>query len=130
MDIKKVADNWLASAEDDWRVAGHLMEKGDYAYALFFCHLHLEKTIKALIVQQTGEHSPFGHDLEMLSSKLNFTVPDEYLDSLRKITLYNISARYPEDREKILRKFNQDYADKEIHKAKEISQWLKLKLKY
>jgi hypothetical protein len=30
------SDFWLISAENDWEVAGHLYEKGDYSYALFF----------------------------------------------------------------------------------------------
>jgi HEPN domain-containing protein len=30
---------WLTSAENDWIVANHLFEKGDYPYALFFGHL-------------------------------------------------------------------------------------------
>ena len=27
---------WLESAKDDWEVAGHLFEKKDYPYSLFF----------------------------------------------------------------------------------------------
>ena len=30
-------------------MANHLLEKGDYSYALFFGHLSLEKTLKALL---------------------------------------------------------------------------------
>jgi len=26
---------WLNTATQDWKVAGHLFEKGDYSYALF-----------------------------------------------------------------------------------------------
>ncbi len=34
---------WLESAKDDWKVAKHLFEKGDYPYSLFFGHLTIEK---------------------------------------------------------------------------------------
>jgi len=27
---------WIKSAGNDWKVAGHLFEKDDYAYALFW----------------------------------------------------------------------------------------------
>jgi HEPN domain-containing protein len=38
---------WITAAENDWRVAGHLYEKNDYPYALFFGHLTIEKLLKA-----------------------------------------------------------------------------------
>ena len=37
--MEKKINYWLVSAERDWEVAGHLLEKRDYAYALFFGHL-------------------------------------------------------------------------------------------
>lgn len=32
-------------------------------YVLFFCHLYLEKLLKALVVQTTGSHAPRTHNL-------------------------------------------------------------------
>lgn len=40
---KKSAQYWLESSEDDWNVANHLFEKGDYSHSLFFGHLTIEK---------------------------------------------------------------------------------------
>ena len=34
---------WIRSADQDWKVANHLFEKGDYSYALFFGHLTIYK---------------------------------------------------------------------------------------
>jgi hypothetical protein len=35
MDIKEIELFWISEAEEALQVADHLMEKGDYSYALF-----------------------------------------------------------------------------------------------
>ncbi len=115
MDFEKVVLNWIESAEDDIIVAEHLLDKGDYLYALFFGHLY-------------KEHAPFSHDLEQLSHKLGIEFSENDIDALRRITLYNISARYPENREKIRQKFTQQYTREEFSKIKDIGQCLKRNL--
>ncbi|MCD6344461.1 MAG: HEPN domain-containing protein, partial [Anaerolineae bacterium] len=40
---ERVVTYWLAEAEEGFQVAEHLLEKGDYSYALFFGHLAVEK---------------------------------------------------------------------------------------
>ncbi len=49
---------WITAAEKDWVVAGHLQEKKDYAYALFFGHLTLEKLLKAYYVSIKDQNPP------------------------------------------------------------------------
>jgi HEPN domain-containing protein len=57
----------VKSAEKDWRVAGHLFDKKDYAYALFFGHLTLEKTLKGLLAAKADEQPPLTHRLLFLA---------------------------------------------------------------
>ncbi|MGH7601969.1 MAG: HEPN domain-containing protein, partial [bacterium] len=47
MDPHRVVRSWLESAEKDWDVARNLFKLKHYAYCLFFCHLTLEKLLKA-----------------------------------------------------------------------------------
>jgi HEPN domain-containing protein len=47
-DAQAVAEYWFAEAEETLTVADHLVEKGDYSYALFFGHLAVEKELKEL----------------------------------------------------------------------------------
>ena len=60
---------WIKSAEKDWMVAGHLFEKEDYPYALFFGHLTIEKLLKAIFVSKVDEPPPFTHRLTYLAEK-------------------------------------------------------------
>lgn len=52
MDKQKVRKYWEEEAEEALKVANHLLEKGDYSYALFFGHLAIEKILKALYVSR------------------------------------------------------------------------------
>ena len=67
MNVGEVVQYWLGLAEGDWPVTEHLFISGDYHYALFFGHLYLEKLLKALVVQATGEHAPRTHNLSVLA---------------------------------------------------------------
>lgn len=88
---------WIKSAENDWIVAGHLFEKADYTYSLFFGHLTIEKLLKAIYVNKFDEPPPFTHSLVYLAEKINMDLPSARLDLLEIITDFNISARYPDE---------------------------------
>lgn len=60
---------WLTTAENDWQVAKHLFEKGDYSYSLFFCHLTIEKLLKAITVSKFDKTPPLSHRLIFLAEK-------------------------------------------------------------
>lgn len=63
LDVDKIASFWLTEAEEALEVAGHLIAKADYSYALFFGHLAVEKMLKALFVtrqkQLRRQHTTF-----------------------------------------------------------------------
>ncbi len=59
-DVEEVKAYWFTEAQEARQVAEHLVEKGDYSYALFFGHLAVEKLLKALYVARRGEHAPSG----------------------------------------------------------------------
>ena len=47
VNIGKQIAYWRESAEEDWLVAGDLLEKKRIRHVLFFGHLTLEKILKA-----------------------------------------------------------------------------------
>lgn len=58
MDVHKVVRYWFETAEQDWGVARNLFKFKHYAYCLFFCHLVIEKLLKAAVAKNTGKHAP------------------------------------------------------------------------
>ena len=68
-DAEKIVAYWLTEAEEAFQVAQHLMESADYSYALFFGHLAVEKTLKALHAHRLRQHAPPIHNLLRLARR-------------------------------------------------------------
>lgn len=116
---------WLDTAEEDWRVANHLFEKGDYSWCLFLCHLVIEKLLKAIFVQNINKNIPLIHDLTKIAKKANIEVDDEKKVILDTITTFNIAARYDDYKRKFYKKCTKAYTQEQMNKIREIRIWLK-----
>ena len=125
MDINAVESFWIAEAEEALQVADHLMEKGDYSYALFFGHLAIEKLLKALYVVRKEDHAPPIHNLLRLTKLTGISITDDKMDAMIEISAFNIEARYPDFKRAFREKCDDEYTGRQIAKIKEIYQWLK-----
>ncbi|MBI5789018.1 MAG: HEPN domain-containing protein [Candidatus Schekmanbacteria bacterium] len=125
MDTQQIIQYWLKTSEDDIRVAQHLYEAKDYPQALFFGHLFLEKILKALVVQATGEHAPGIHKLLRLANLAGLELTESQKEFLLKVTAYNIEGRYPDELLSVKDKYSETYCREELNKIKELVQWLK-----
>ncbi len=125
MDIQRIKNFWVTEADEALKVAGHLFEKEDYSYALFFGHLSLEKILKAVYVIKKGEHAPYIHDLEKLAVLASIVLSDERKNELQRISRFNLEARYPDDKREFRALCTKEFTEKEMQKIEEIYQWLK-----
>ena len=121
-------DYWLKASENDWHVAHHLVEKGDYPYALFFGHLTVEKLLKALCAA-SDQPPPFTHRLVYLAEKAGIKVSEDQIELLEIITDFNLEARYPDEKFSFYMKCTQEFTLHYIQKIEEIRQWLLQKIK-
>lgn len=124
MNKKKSVQYWLESAEDDWRVASHLFEKGDYPYALFFGHLTIEKVLKAIYVDRMDDIPPYTHRLVYIAEKIPLHLTEEQLELIETITDFNMEARYPDEKFSFKKKCTKDFAERYLKKIEEIKKWL------
>lgn len=115
---------WIKSADNDWIVAGHLFEKGDYPYALFFGHLTVEKLLKAVFVSKFHESPPLTHRLTYLAEKIGLELSPEKLERLEIITDFNLEARYPDEKFSFHKKCTKEFTEKNLEKIGEIREWL------
>jgi HEPN domain-containing protein len=129
MDREDKISYWLKTADNDWQVANHLMEKGDFPYALFFAHLTLEKTLKALYVKKSDDPPPLSHRLVFLAEKTNLPVSPEQLELLEIVTDFNLEARYPDERFSFFEKCTAAFAGDYMTKIEEFYKWLLLRIK-
>jgi HEPN domain-containing protein len=123
-DAQSVAEYWLTEAEESLRVAEHLVEKADYSYALFFGHLAVEKSLKALYALRFKEHAPPIHNLLRLARAVGLELDEARADALIRITAFNIEARYPDMKRDFRRACTPEYTAHQMAAIKEILEWL------
>ena len=120
---------WLESAKDDWKVARHLYENGDYPYSLFFGHLTIEKIFKAIYAQRTGDNPPFTHRLVYLADKASLKLTVEKLRLLETITDFNLEARYPDEKFSFKKRCTREFTGKYLKEIGGMKKWLEKQLK-
>ena len=124
IDIKKQIDYWFTGAEEDLESAKILIESNRLLHGLFFCHLVIEKAIKANVVKVTGEIAPRSQNLLYLSeiANLKFVEEDEiFLGILMK---YQLQGRYPDYNPLIPGKLK---VEEYLIKTEKILSWLQMK---
>jgi HEPN domain-containing protein len=61
---------WLKQADYDMDTADAMFTSGRYLYAVFMCHLSIEKSLKGLYSKELAEVPPKTHNLIYLLKKL------------------------------------------------------------
>lgn len=124
MTKKDRAKYWVESAKDDWKVAEHLFEKGDYPYSLFFGHLTIEKILKAIYVDKLKVNPPYTHRLVHLAEKISLGLTEDQLELLETITDFNMEARYPDEKFSFKKRCTRDFSKRYLRKIEELKRWL------
>lgn len=96
MGIEEQIAYWVNTANDDLQAADLLISNRKVLHGLFFCHLCIEKGIKAHIVRFTGEIPPKSHNLLFLLSKTGLRLTEEEKDFCAVLMNYQLEGRYPE----------------------------------
>jgi len=94
MTAENLVDFWIEGVNEAWKTAGALVASERYLHALFFCHLTLEKSLKARYVEINKEPSPPVHDLVWLASEAKVSLNEDDKNKLAEISKFNIAGRY------------------------------------
>lgn len=124
-EFKKTIAYFQESASRDWALAQQLFERKYYSYSLFFCHLTLEKILKAVVVKRTDEAAPFTHDLVKLAELAKLPVDKETVLSLDEITKFNVSTRYDDEQFAFYKKATKEFAEEYFKTTEKIYSWIK-----
>lgn len=125
LNYKKTINYWSGLSDYDLLTAKHLFRTKRYPYCLFFCHLSIEKLLKAIVVKITTEHSPFTHNLIRLAelTKIDF---DESIQTLfQHLNEFNVEARYPEWKKNFYKSATKSYTEYYFRETKKLHKWLK-----
>ena len=106
-------------------MADHLVEKGDYSYALFFGHLAIEKLLKALYTRRLHRHAPPIHNLLRLAKEADLAPDEAQAETLIAITAFNIESRYPDVKRTFRTQCTPEFTARQMTTIKEIFAWLR-----
>lgn len=96
INIERQITHWYETAFSDLETAEILFEKGKIIQSLFFCHLSIEKMLKALYVKGNQNIPPKSHDLFYIASKTNIKITDNQNELLAMLMKYQLEGRYPD----------------------------------
>lgn len=125
IDLIKQIEYWIKGAEDDLFTAELLIREKRISHGLFFCHLVIEKAIKAHLVKASGEVAPRSHNLIYLSEKADLSFENETEIFLGILMKYQLQGRYP-DYNPVLPDISK--VNEYFEKTKTLLQWLKERL--
>lgn len=115
---------WFRQAQYDLGTAEALFESERYPPVLFFCHLSLEKALKAHYVEKFNDIPEKTHSLVLLVELLELELPQHLIDSLLVINRLGVTGRYPHNLEKMLEQYTKVQTRKILEETKEILIWL------
>ena len=125
LNIQKQIDYWIKGAEEDILTAQLLIREKRTLHGLFFCHLVIEKAIKAHVVKKIGDVAPRTHNLIYLSEKAELEFDDSTQMLLGILMKYQLQGRYPDYNPILPEQLN---VNEYFNMTKELLQWLKMKL--
>jgi HEPN domain-containing protein len=104
--------------------------KGSYCVGLL-CHQTIEKCLKAYYWRKKKTEPPYTHNLLILSEKSGFDEygSAEYVSFFNELMPLNIQARYPNDKELLLKSLNATKCKELYLKTKDFYLWIKKLLK-
>ena len=121
--------NGLNSQNMIWIQLRQCVKPEEYIYAVFMCHLAIEKIIKGVYSKIIGNDPPKTHDLIYLSEMTNLNLTEDFTKFLDSLNDLSVPTRYPDELEKLIQQYNRKRTKIIINQTKDLLQCLKEKLK-
>ena len=123
--IKSQVDYWKEGAVSDLETAEILIKKMKLKEGLFFCHLTIEKLLKAIYVNLFKDNAPKTHRLFYFIEKCNIEPDEDTINFLGVLMKYQLEGRYPDYDPGTITKMK---ANEYLQKTKGLFTWLTAKL--
>ncbi len=122
---KKTAE-WLSQSDYDMDTADFMYQGGRYFYAVFMCHMSIEKALKGLYYEKRREIPPKVHNLLYLLNKIGIRPPTEVGKMIVRLNEANIATRYPEELSQLQKAYTETVVKEILSGGKEVIQWIKM----
>ena len=111
---------WVNSSKEDFQIAEDLVKMHHYQWALFLCHLAIEKVLKANYIRVMDQYPPPIHKLLKLAQDSQLVLTDTQINDLREMTSFHIEARYDIIKDKLYKKATKDFTLKYFDSTKKL----------
>ena len=121
---------WIELCDDDLLTAKTLLEKGRLLHLGFFCHLLVEKALKAVISSQSDDAPPKIHNLVTLAEQCGVydDLSEKQLNLLERLNPLQIEARYPEHKDALQASLSLEKCQAMCDETELFLCWIKQKL--
>jgi HEPN domain-containing protein len=126
--MAKDQKEWFRQADYDMDAVAAMYKSEKYIYAIFLCHLSIEKALKGHYFKNFGEQAPKTHNLLYLIEKNGIKFPEHLDKFIIKLNRESVVTRYPEDIRRMSKDYTRKTTDEIIAKSKEALEWLREKL--
>ena len=115
---------WLKQARYDLDTAEFLLGGDRCFYAVFMCHLSVEKALKGLYQEKRGSVPPRTHSLVYLLSEAGVSPPRDLGRFLVKLSGAQVATRYPASLEALERDYTRAVAAEVLARTREALEWI------
>ena len=121
---------WLDLCDDDLITAKALLNFKRLLHMGFFCHMIVEKALKAVIANRIGEIPPKIHDLQRLAARGGVFnhLSEQQLMLIDRLAPLHMEARYPEYKEKVAETLTLEGCKKILTETEAFLCWIKKQL--
>jgi HEPN domain-containing protein len=116
---------WLKQADYDMDTAEYMLKGGRCFYAVFMCHLSIEKALKGLYHAKQQKVPPKTHNLMSLLDGSGVEAPDEIAVALSQLNEAHLVTRYPDELDEIQKAFTKTRVRNILATHKKVLKWIK-----
>ena len=124
---KRTAE-WLKQANYDLDTAEFMANGGRHFYAVFMCHLAVEKALKGLFQAKLGATAPKTHNLAYLLEQTGLRPHQGTMEFLVRLNEAQIAARYLQNMAATQAAYPKALVRTILAQAKETTAWIRQQL--
>ena len=126
--MEKRTVEWINHSDYDMDTAVYMYDGGRYIYAVFMCHLAIEKALKGLYYEKHLSIPPKSHNLIYLLNQMGIKPPPDHGKFIVKINEASIPTRYPQNLVKLQKVYSKAVVDDILTQGREVVAWIKMQL--
>ncbi len=119
-----IPEQWADQARYDLDTARAMLTSERYVYVLFCCQQAVEKMLKGVIAERTGEFPPRTHDLMRLADRAGLEPDGEQALLMRRLSEYYTQSRYPDQLSDLLPGLTREHAQDVLSQTEAVLEWL------